>query len=122
MGVDVSAEIDDALKYAQKYPSVVEEFRQRAASLEVKEQGKLVGRLRAAIGDFGGRSLRRRITAYQLAQKMKQGLLRSRFTAFGDDFGFSDILSCAEFIEHVVTGEQRASESQQGDPQNLPAH
>lgn len=36
--------------------------------------------------------------AYQVAQKLEKGTLRSGFWASGDDFGFTDILGCAEFL------------------------
>ena len=48
--------------------------------------------------------------AYQLAQKIKQRSVRSKFTAFGEDFGFNDILGCAEFLGSIVTAGSIADE------------
>ncbi len=49
------------------------------------------------------RSLRRRLRARQLAQELKKGALSEGFSASGDDFGFTDILGCAEFLDRQVT-------------------
>jgi hypothetical protein len=98
MGVNVTAEIDDAMRYAQKYPALVEELNAAGAANDGAAKTSFSGRLRATIGDLGGRALRRRIQAYQLAQKLEQGTWNSKFQAFGDDFGFSDVLGCADFL------------------------
>ena len=58
----------------------------------------LKGRIRSKIGDLGARTVRERIAAYQLAQKLEQGGASSGFRACGKDFGFSDILGCVEFL------------------------
>jgi hypothetical protein len=109
MGVDVSAETEDALRCSQKYPALVEEFRSDLATAHDGEKNGLTARLRTAVGDLGGRTLRRRINAYQLAQKIKQGSVRSKFTACGEDFGFNDILGCAEFLTANVLAPRNAT-------------
>ena len=102
MGVDVSAEMDDALRYSQKYPSLSEEFSKDEA-INSQDWGKqLFRRLRSTAADLGGRTLRRRINAYQLTQKLKRGPMRSGFAAYGEDFGFNDIVECAKFIDRIV--------------------
>ena len=102
MGVDVSAEMDNALRYSQKYPSLSEEFRKDEA-INSQDWGKqLFRRLRSTAADLGGRTLRRRINAYQLTQKLKRGPMRSGFAAYGEDFGFNDIVECAKFIDRIV--------------------
>src|SRR5262249_11683134 len=101
IGVDVSKEIKDAIGYAAKYPGLAEEFR---APSEGAVKRTLKGRIRSKIGDLGARTVRERIAAYQLAQKLAQDGARSGFSAFGKDFGFSDILGCIEFLgRYVVT-------------------
>jgi glycosyltransferase involved in cell wall biosynthesis len=95
LGVDVSMEIDELLRYAAKYPSLTEEFE---ASSECAVKRTLKGRIRSKVGDFGARTVLERIAAYQLAQKLKQGGAGSGFKAFGKDFGFLDILGCVEFL------------------------
>jgi hypothetical protein len=102
MGVDVSAEMEDAMAYSQKYPSLFEEFQQELSRSKAAEGNHLSRRLRATIADLGGRTLRRRLNAYQLAQKIQRGQVRGRFVAHGDDFGFTDISGCAEFLGRNV--------------------
>ena len=102
MGVDVSAEMDDALHYSQKYPSLSEEFSKDEAITNQDWGKKLFGRFRSTVADLGGRTLRRRLNAYQLAQKLKRGPIRSGFTAYGEDFGFNDIVGGAKFINRIV--------------------
>jgi hypothetical protein len=97
LGVDVTREIDETVRYAEKYPSLVEEFKQQQQSLAEPQSKKAMTALRTAIGNLGVRSLRRRIRAHQLSQELKQ-VGQSSFTAFGDDFDFHDILGCAEFV------------------------
>ena len=102
MGVDVSAEMDNALRYSQKYPSLSEEFRKDEA-INSQDWGKqLFRRLRSTAADLGGRTLRRRINAYQFTQKLKRGPVRSGFAVYGEDFGFNDIVECAKFIDRIV--------------------
>ena len=102
MGVDVSAEMDDALHYSQKYPSLSEEFSKDEAITNQDWGKKLFGRFRSTVADLGGRTLRRRLNVYQLAQKLKRGPIRSGFTAYGEDFGFNDIVGGAKFINRIV--------------------
>src|SRR5262249_28607689 len=79
-----------------KYPGLTDEF--EAPPLQGVAKSALKGRIRSKIGDLGARTVRERIAAYQLAQKLKLGGARSGFRAFGKDFGFSDILACVEFL------------------------
>ena len=106
LGVDVSKEIKDAIAYAAKYPGLVEEFEAPAKAVV---KNTLKGRIRSKIGDLGARTVRERIAAYQLAQKLEQGGARSGFKAFGKDFSFSDILGCVEFLgRYLVTTPEKA--------------
>ena len=61
LGVDVSAEMEDALGYSQKYPSLMKEFNQREPV-----RSRLFRRLHSIAADLGGRTLRRRINAISL--------------------------------------------------------
>ena len=106
LGVDVSKEIKDAIGYAAKYPGLAEEIE---ASLQAVVKNTLKGRIRSKIGDLGARTVRDRIAAYQLAQKLEQGGACSGFSAFGKDFGFSDILGCVEFLgRYLLTTPKKA--------------
>jgi len=102
MGVDVSAEMDNALRYSQKYPSLSEEFSKDEAITRQDWGKRLFRRLHSTAAALGGRMLRRRINAYQLTQKLTRGPMRSGFAAHGEDFGFKDIVECAKFIDRIV--------------------
>ena len=102
VGVDVSLEIDETITYAANT-----RLSRRSSRLSCKRNRRrrryVMQQLRSTIGDLGVRSLRQRVRAHQLAQKLEKGVLRSGFSASGDDFGFADILGCAEFLEtHVA--------------------
>lgn len=101
LGVDVRREKEEAMKYAEKYPSLAQEFLEEKQQPE--ETAGLGKRVRSVVADLGGRSLRRRLRARQLAQELKRGALSEGFSASGDDFGFTDILGCAEFLGRHVT-------------------
>ena len=107
MGVDVSAEMDDALRYSQKYPSLSEEFSKDEAITSQDWGKQLFRRLRSTAADLGGRTLRRRINAYQLTQKLKRGPMRSGFAAYGEDFGFNDIVGMRQIYRSYCSIEPR---------------
>lgn len=113
LGVDVSAEIDEATRYASKYPPLLEEWGAAEAAVESAGKEVLLRRLRSTVADLGGRRMRQRVRAYQLAQKLAQGVVYSGFHASGEDFGFSDILGCAEFLTaHLPTLHKKAEGGQ----------
>jgi glycosyltransferase involved in cell wall biosynthesis len=98
LGVDVSAEIDETERYAGKYPSLLEEWRTAETSARPAGKEIVFQRLRSTVAGLGGRALRQRLRTYQLSQELAQGTRKSGFCASGDDFGFSDIMGCAEFL------------------------
>lgn len=101
MGVDVSAEIDDTLRYARKYPSMDKELCEITAPKESEENG-FVQLIRAGIGKLGARQIRERILAFQLGHKLQKGEACQGFHASGEAFEFSDILGCSKFFEKYV--------------------
>jgi glycosyltransferase involved in cell wall biosynthesis len=103
LGVDVASEIEEAVRYAQKYPGLGEELKRQQQSDEQPRAKKAMTVLRTAIGNLGVRKLRRRIRAHQLSQDLKRVAGQSSFSASGQDFGFRDILGCAEFVGALVT-------------------
>jgi glycosyltransferase involved in cell wall biosynthesis len=111
LGVDVSAEMDDLRHYAAKYPVLAQEF--DAQQLDrISDGGKrLVRQLRATIGDLGARTLRRRLKASQLARRLERGVVHSAFHAAGEDFGFSNVLGCAEFLSRYILSTDNKAES-----------
>ena len=98
LGVDVSEEIADVLRYAIKYPALLKQFEAPATA----QRGRLSARIRSTVGDLGGRTLRERINALRLARKLQRGAGSFGFHAFGKHFGFSNILECTEFLSHTV--------------------
>jgi hypothetical protein len=115
LGVDVSMEMDDLRHYAAKYPDFTKEF--DAQKLDGKE--RLAKRLRGAIGDFGARTLRRRLKASQLARRLERGEVHTGFYAAGEDFGFSNVLECAEFLSRHISS--TGNMTQRGKEENLTA-
>ncbi len=103
LGVDVAREIADATRYAQaKHPSVVEQLASLQATSAPSAVALLVRRARSAIRNSGIGALRRRLRAYQLVHRLRNGTQCSAFAAFGDDLGFDYILGCAEFLGRHV--------------------
>jgi glycosyltransferase involved in cell wall biosynthesis len=98
LGVDVSTEIAETVQYAAKFPSLIMEFSIAEPAAQPEETDLLLRRIRLAVGEHGGRRVRQRIQAYRLAQRLERGAVDSGFRAFGEDFGFSDILECAQFL------------------------
>ena len=116
IGVDVDAEMAEALGYAAKYPALLDEF-----NAPPPPQARSVGnRLRTMIGDLGARAARQRVSAYLLAQRLKSGHgAHDSFWASGKDFGFSDIVGCAEFLStRVISTARRASRQLVAAPPN----
>jgi glycosyltransferase involved in cell wall biosynthesis len=112
LGVDVSIETNELRDYAVKYPGLTEEFDGQQSN------GKkpLAKRLRAAIGDLGARSLRRRLRASQLARRLERGEVHSGFYAAGEDFGFYNVLECAEFLSrYISTTDNMAQRAQEAN-------
>src|ERR1044071_7974901 len=72
LGVDVSREIDDLMRYSAKNPSLIAEFSVSAGSVATR-QTHFIERTRNTIGDFGVRPLRNRIKAYQLTRSLERG-------------------------------------------------
>lgn len=115
MGVDVSAEMDETLGYAAKYPSLPENLkRTKNGAWNSSENSTLGRRIRSLVRDLGGGRLRESIRTYQLARKLRHGAARSGFRASGDDFGFQDILECSDFISKHVNSFVRSVASSGG--------
>jgi glycosyltransferase involved in cell wall biosynthesis len=107
LGVDVSTEMEDLRHYAAKYPGFTQEF----GDHQLNGKKRLAKQLRTAIGDLGARTLRRRLRTSQLARRLEQGGVRSGFYAAGEDFGFSNVLECAEFLSRYILSTDNQAES-----------
>jgi hypothetical protein len=114
IGVDVVTEMEDLRQYAAKYPELAQGL--DALELGGVSSGKkqLAKWLRATIGDLGARTLRRRLRASQLARRLERGVVRSGFYATGEDFGFSNVLECAEFLSRYISSADKKGESSVG--------
>lgn len=111
LGVDVSTEMDDLGRYAAKYPDFGP-IELPAISLATK---RLARRLRSGIANLGVRTLRRRLRASQLARRLERGRVQSGFGAYGEDFGFVDVLGCTEFLTRVLNTCKRPSQVSSSD-------
>jgi glycosyltransferase involved in cell wall biosynthesis len=105
-GVDVAKEMDEAIRYARKYPALQEALLQERAAYEPAVT--LALRIRWAIGRLGARRLRNLRRSFQRmlrmrkeVRKVRAGDVQSGFEVPGEQFGFRDILGCAEFLEEV---------------------
>ncbi len=108
LDVDVSTEMDDLTRYAAKYPG----FDSTILPARSPTGERLARRLRSTIGDLGARAVRRRLQASQLARRLERGPVQSGFYAYGEDFGFFDVLGCAEFLTRTMgncNGKSRVS-------------
>jgi len=99
LGVDVSNEIEDVMRYGAKYPALLRQFQALPAPAE---KVTVTARIRSMIADLGVRTIRDRIEARQLVRKFERGEANSGFRASGKTFGFSDILGCTEFLSRTV--------------------
>jgi glycosyltransferase involved in cell wall biosynthesis len=97
-GVDVSAEIDETLRYSSKYPSIESDLRKT----EPTEKESLIHSIRSGFGKLLGPTIRGRIWAFQLRQTLEKGEAGHGFHASGDAFGFANILECARFFNRYV--------------------
>jgi hypothetical protein len=102
LGVEVTVETDDALRYAIKYPALVEELQRLIEQGPLDRTNPLLQSFRSLARKLGLSTLRRRAHAYRLGQKLAQGAAHSGFSASGDDFGFTNVLGCAEFLNMLL--------------------
>ena len=101
IGVDVSAEIEDLLRYAAKYPSLMEEF---MAQEPRKENPMRQPLLSGVASRMGARSLQHWIEKRRQARELRNGNVGSGFQVAGEDFGFDNILDCAKFLTRILNG------------------
>jgi glycosyltransferase involved in cell wall biosynthesis len=98
MGVDVNLEMQELLKYAEKYPAL-------KAELMAPPSDGLLGHdssLRKLARILGISFLRRRLDTFNEIRKIKRGQVQGGFWASGGDFGFSDALGCADFVSRAT--------------------
>jgi hypothetical protein len=99
LGVDVSEEIGELVRYAQeKSPFLLDELLN-----ENRSKKSLPRQLRDTIGKLGGRRLQQWMLRRQQAWKIQRGDVHSGFRVSGEDFGFSNIVGCAEFLGRVAS-------------------
>ena len=111
-GVDMRKEMEELTQYLSKYPSLLAQLTLDDRNLQLERQKTLNRRIRATIGDLGFRRLRdqvktrqeQRIGRSQDALKVKRGNVHSGFHISGSDFGFYNILECADFLTSLVSG------------------
>jgi glycosyltransferase involved in cell wall biosynthesis len=98
LGVDVSREMQDLVNHLEKYPQVLKNVVEEEQA-DAGNNIPLWHRIRRSIGDLGLRDLRdRRINRL----KVRRGDIRTGFTISGYDFGFSNIVECADAVERII--------------------
>jgi hypothetical protein len=114
LGVDVSTELEEAMRYAAKYPALLEEFN---ATKKPVEKSTLSQRIRSTIGDLGARTVRERIAAHRLGHTLEGTGMHAGFRALGINSRFSDILGCAEFLaSHIPPATEQCYNTRQSKP------
>jgi len=112
LGVDVSNEIAEVESYLNRNPALMNEISQSGQMLGKEKRETFWRRIRTKIGDLGVRQMKerirvpikvRKITAAG-AQKVKHGEVNFGLKICGKDFGFQDILGCAEFLASITSG------------------
>lgn len=101
IGVDVSAEIEDLLDYAAKYPSLREEFIRKEPDRENHVAQQL---LSIVASKMGARTLQHWLEKRRQVREIRTGNVSCGFQAAGEDFGFDNILGCAEFLTRIFDG------------------
>jgi hypothetical protein len=98
MGVDVTLEMQELLKYADKYPSLKVELLTPPGNglmgdhSAVRKLGRTLGLNRVS----------NRLHSFKEVRKIKGGNVKAGFHASGSDFGFDDALGCADFLSRVT--------------------
>jgi glycosyltransferase involved in cell wall biosynthesis len=101
IGVDVSAEIEELLRYAAKYPSLMEEF----TAKEPRKENHVGQQLLSSVASkMGARTLQHWLERRRRARKIRNGNVCCGFQASGGDFGFDNILDCAGFLTRILNG------------------
>jgi hypothetical protein len=106
IGVDVEAEIQELLNYAEKYPALKKDLARLAAGSAaepVSAGRKLARALRLNLAY-------RRLRALNQIRKIKRGEVATGFMVAGSDFGFCDAVGCANFISSVTSEVKAESE------------
>ena len=98
IGVDVSAEIENLLGYAAKYPSLMEEF----TAKEPCNQNHVRQQLSSVASKMGARTLQHWFERRRQAREVRNGKVGCGFQVAGEDFGFDNILDCAEFLTRIL--------------------
>ncbi len=99
LGVDVAAEIDEVLRYAAKYRSLLEKFAINDSQSAIRAIRQMLYSLASRLG---ARALRRALARGRHSRRVRRGNVRSGFQVAGEDFGFSNIFECAEFLTRTL--------------------
>lgn len=109
LGIDVSRELEDLKNHLVKYPQVLKDVVNEEQA-DARNNKPSWHRVRGWIGDLGLRDLRDRRTN---RLKVRRGDIRTGFTISGYDFGFSNIVECADALERIIA----ASKCDEGKPE-----
>jgi len=98
LGVNVSREIGELSTYSRKSPALAAELGSMAEARPTLPQ-----LVRSRLGDAGGRALRRWLHQRRGARDVRGEKGRAGFEVRGEQFAFSTIRGCADFLGDVVT-------------------
>ncbi len=95
IGVDVQRDLAELRSYAARFPELQAEFQ---TSFPGPHQA---GRVRRAAERLGVRP-RQTVDRIRQNYRVRQGKVSTGFKVSGEDFGFHDILACAQFLDRVL--------------------
>ena len=99
LGVDVSVDMNEVLRYAAKYPALLSELNAK----ELDNGSSVVRQVLSSVAsNVGVRALRQRVARRRQTREIQRGNIHAGFKVSGEDFGFRHILGCAEFLTHTI--------------------
>ena len=111
LGVDVTDDLDELVKYLVRSPELLYHVFNPGGS-RTSQSSVSPGLLRRTVRTLGRRApegLRGRVKEYQQAREHRQRGEIPGFEVSGDDFGFNDSLGCASFITEVMSSRRLPS-------------
>ena len=111
LGVDVTDDLDELVKYLVRSPELLYRVFNPGGS-RTSRSSVSPGLLRRTVRTLGRRApegLRGRVKEYQQAREHRQRGEIPGFEVSGDDFGFDDILGCASFLTEVMSSRRLPS-------------
>jgi glycosyltransferase involved in cell wall biosynthesis len=111
LGVDVSVQMEELMRYLTKYPDLKETLMQGQREIATAREQNIWLRLRGKLGDVGLRGVRDRVKAKrdarrklaEDARRVNQGNVQEGLKIAGVDFDFYDINGAAGFLRRITS-------------------